>query len=169
MSLLFVDSMLTKRAQGRKRFGMKNFKQRYFCLTNQMFAYSKCKGGIPLCVIPIDEILAVETLQEESFKMKYVSYSKTCVKRRPPKRPKIGFQDNYHLMQVKSIAECSKGSILQYFRPSLSYHLSLRSLFCLFLSGCFTQVLLYDTTNFFFLMSFVLLVNHDEEKKKKLT
>ena len=24
-------------------------------------------------------------------------------------------------MQVKSIAECSKGSILQYFRPSLSY------------------------------------------------
>ena len=29
---------------------------------------------------------------------------------------------NYRLMQVKSIAECSKGSILQYFRPSLSYH-----------------------------------------------
>ena len=25
-------------------------------------------------------------------------------------------------MQVKSIAECSKGSILQYFQPSLSYH-----------------------------------------------
>ena len=25
-------------------------------------------------------------------------------------------------MQVKRIAECSKGSILQYFRPSLSYH-----------------------------------------------
>ena len=50
---------------------------------------------------------------------------------------------NYRLMQVKSIAECSNGSILQYFRPSLSYHLSLRSLFCLFLSGHFTQVLLY--------------------------
>ena len=32
---------------------------------------------------------------------------------------------------------------MQYFRPSLSYHLSLRSLFCLFLSGRFTQVLLY--------------------------
>ena len=38
-------------------------------------------------------------------------------------------------MQVKSIAECSKGSILQYFRPSLSYHLSLSHLFYLFLSG----------------------------------
>ena len=36
-----------------------------------------------------------------------------------------------------------KGSILQYFQPSLSYHLSLRSLFCLFLSGHFTLVLLY--------------------------
>ena len=46
-------------------------------------------------------------------------------------------------MQVKSIAEFSKGSILQYFRPSLSYHLSFRSLFCLFLRGHFTQVLLY--------------------------
>ena len=50
---------------------------------------------------------------------------------------------NYRLMQVKSIAECSKGSILQSFRPSLSYHLLLRSLFCLFLSGCLRHVLLY--------------------------
>ena len=42
-----------------------------------------------------------------------------------------------------SIAKCrSKQSILQYFRPSLSYHWSLRPLFCLFLSGCFRQVLL---------------------------
>ena len=53
------------------------------------------------------------------------------------------FKTNYGLIQVKSIAECSKGSILQYFRPSLSYQLSLRPLFCLFLSGRFTQVLLY--------------------------
>ena len=57
---------------------------------------------------------------------------------------KMVFETNYRLMQVKSIAECSKGSILQYFQPSLSYHLSLRSLFCLFSSGRFTQVLLYE-------------------------
>ena len=56
---------------------------------------------------------------------------------------KLVFKTNYGFMQVKSIAECSKGSILQYFWPSLSYLLSLRSLFCLFLSGHFTQVLLY--------------------------
>ena len=31
---------------------------------------------------------------------------------------------------------------MQYFRPSLSYHVSLRFVFCLFLSDCFTQILL---------------------------
>ena len=45
-------------------------------------------------------------------------------------------------MQVKNIAECSHWSILQYFRPSLIYHLSVKSLFCLFFSGHFRQVLL---------------------------
>ena len=34
-------------------------------------------------------------------------------------------------------------SILQYFRPSLSYHLALRPLFCLIFSGRLGQVLLY--------------------------
>ena len=42
---------------------------------------------------------------------------------------KLVFKTNYCLMQVK----CSKESILQYLRPSLSYHLSFRPLFCLFL------------------------------------
>ena len=59
------------------------------------------------------------------------------------KDQKFGFKTDYRLMQVKSIAECSKGSILQYFRPSLSYYLSLISLFCLFLSGRLKQVSLY--------------------------
>ena len=45
-------------------------------------------------------------------------------------------------MQVKSFVECSKGSILQYFCPSLSYHLSLGSLFCLFYTG-FTVITKY--------------------------
>ena len=53
---------------------------------------------------------------------------------------------NYSLMQVKSIAECSKGSILQSFRPSLSYHLLLRSLFVFFerlLKTCFIVLTTY--------------------------
>ena len=44
----------------------------------------------------------------------------------------MAFKTDYHLMQVKSIAESSKGSILQYFPPSLSYHLSLRSFLSIF-------------------------------------
>ena len=63
------------------------------------------------------------------------------------KDQKLVFKTNYLLMQVKSIAEFCKGSILQYFKPSLSYHLSLRYLFCLFLSDRFTQVLLYICYN----------------------
>ena len=73
----------------------------------------------------------------------WFEYSRTCVKRLLSKRPKLAFKTNYCLMQVKSISEWFKASILQSFRPSLSYHLSLRPLFCLFLSGRFTQGLLY--------------------------
>ena len=36
-------------------------------------------------------------------------HSKTCVKRPPQKDNKLVFKTNYRLMQVKSIAECSKG------------------------------------------------------------
>ena len=60
------------------------------------------------------------------------------------RRQKLVFKANYGLMQVIRIAECSKRSILQYFPPSLSYRLSLRSLFCLFLSGRLRQVLMYS-------------------------
>ena len=68
---------------------------------------------------------------------------KTCLKRPLLERAKLVFNTNYGLMQVKSVAECSKGSNLQYFQLSLSYHLSLRSLFCLFVSGRLRQVLQY--------------------------
>ena len=53
---------------------------------------------------------------------------------------KLVFMTNYRIMQVKSTAEW------QYFGPSLSYHLSLRPLFCLYLRGRLKQVLLYLTT-----------------------
>lgn len=46
--VLFTRFMI-KRAQGRKRFGMKNFKKRWFRLTNHEFTYQKSKGnkGLP--------------------------------------------------------------------------------------------------------------------------
>ncbi|XP_031838164.1 ras GTPase activating protein 1 isoform X2 [Nomia melanderi] len=73
--VVLKEGVMIKRAQGRKRFGRKNFKQRYFRLTTQDLTYSKTKvnyllGKEPLCKIPLEEILAVERLQENSFKMK---------------------------------------------------------------------------------------------------
>ena len=63
-------------------------------------------------------------------------YSKTCVKRPLSKRQKIGFQDQLLLNAGQKYCK-----MLQIF--NLRNHLSLRSLLCLFLSGSFTQVLLY--------------------------
>jgi len=72
LPVLLKESVMTKRAQGRRRIGIgfRNFKKRYFCLNTQHFFYSKAKNKRPLCRIPINEILAVEKLQEQSFKMK---------------------------------------------------------------------------------------------------
>ena len=79
-------------------------------------------------------ILSPKLKTKRSFNMSL--YSKTCVKRPLSKRLQIGFQDQLSLNAGQKV----KGSILQYIRPSLSYHLSLRSMFCLFLSDRFTQV-----------------------------
>ncbi|XP_012251278.2 GTPase-activating protein isoform X5 [Athalia rosae] len=68
--VVLKEGVMIKRAQGRKRFGRKNFKQRYFRLTTQDLSYSKSRGKEPLCKIPLREILAVERLHEDSFKMK---------------------------------------------------------------------------------------------------
>uniref|UniRef100_A0A670XSG5 Ras GTPase-activating protein 3 n=1 Tax=Pseudonaja textilis TaxID=8673 RepID=A0A670XSG5_PSETE len=68
--ILLKEGFMIKRAQGRKKFGMKNFKKRWFRLSNHEFTYQKSKGDHPLCSIPIENILAVEKLEEESFKMK---------------------------------------------------------------------------------------------------
>ena len=46
-------------------------------------------------------------------------------------------------MKVKSIAECSPWSILQYFWPALSNKQSWKTIFGLLLSGHLRQVLLY--------------------------
>ena len=56
---------------------------------------------------------------------------------------------NGSLMKVKSIAECFKGSILQYFLPELRDNWSLEQFFGIFESGRFTQV--------FYFMSILVL------------
>ena len=103
----------------------------------------------------------MENISVKIDKIDYRDTEKPVSKGHSQKDRKSGFKTNYRLMQVKSIAECSKGSILQYFRPSLSYHLSLRSLFCLFLSGHFTQVLLYCKYRIFLTVLFLRITVKD--------
>ena len=62
----------------------------------------------------------------------FMYYSKTRVKRPFSKRPKIGFQDQLLLHAGQKYCRMLQGGILQYFRPSLSYHLSLKSFFSIF-------------------------------------
>ena len=57
--------------------------------------------------------------------------------------PNIGFQDQLLLNTGQNNCRMLQESILQYLQHSLSYHLSIRPLFCPFLSGRLRQVLLY--------------------------
>ena len=65
----------------------------------------------------------------------FFNYSKTRFKWPLKKKTKIGFQDVLSLNARQKYCRMLQESILQYFRPSLSYRLSLRSLFCLFLAA----------------------------------
>ena len=67
--------------------------------------------------------------------LKKMHYSKTCLQRPLKKDRKLGFQDRLSLNAGQKYCRMLQESILQYFRHALSYHLSLRPLFCLFLSG----------------------------------
>ena len=98
-----------------------------------------------------------------SFHKTLYVYSKTCVKQQLSNSQKIGFQDQFLLNAGQMYCRCSKGSILQNFRPSLSYHLSLRSLFCLFLSGRFTQVLLY-----LYFLAIAMVISYGSEEPAHL-
>ena len=84
-----------------------------------------------------DEIIRLKTLQ---YGRNELDVSKPCLKRSLKKKTKLIFKTDHSLMQVKRIAECSKGSILQYFRPLFGYHLSLLKSFVF--SGRLRHVLL---------------------------
>ena len=102
--------------------------------------------------IPSEQL---EIIIDVIFDTRFLKYSETCVKRPLSKRPKLGFQDQLLLNTGQKyciMLQVEHSAILSTFikRPSLSYHLLLRSLFCLFLSGHFTQVLLYGINTFIY-------------------
>ena len=65
--------------------------------------------------------------------------TQTCLKLPLKRRPKIGFQDQLLLNAGQKYCRMLQGE----YSASLSYPLSLRHLFSLFLSGSLRQVLLY--------------------------
>ena len=77
-----------------------------------------------------------------------IVYSKTCLKRRLKKETKIGFKDRLLLIAGQKYCRMLQREHSAILTPSLSYHLSLRSLFCLFLSGRLIQVLLFVCFSF---------------------
>ena len=68
----------------------------------------------------------------------YLNKSKTCLKRWLKKGQKLDFNTVYRLMQVNSIAECSKRAFCNAFDLHLA-SICRSDLFCLFLSGRFRQ------------------------------
>ena len=74
----------------------------------------------------------------------FCDYSKTCLKRPLKKKTKNWFSRQLSLNAGQKYCGMLQKGTLQYFRPALSYHLSLRPLFCLFLSGRLRNVLLYN-------------------------
>ena len=70
-----------------------------------------------------------------------MSYSKTCLKRSLKKKTEIGCQVDYCLMQVKSIAECSKGEHSAILSTFIKLPFAIKTFVCLFLSGHLRQVL----------------------------
>ena len=71
------------------------------------------------------------------------------------RRPKIRFKDWLWLNAGHKCCRMLQESILQYFRPSLGYHLSLRPWCYLFLSGCLRLNLLYVIVRCFQLNIFI--------------
>ena len=69
--------------------------------------------------------------------------SKSCLKQLLSKRPQVDFQDQLSLNAGQKYCRMLQREHSAILLPSLSYQLSLRPLFCLFLSGRFTQVLPY--------------------------
>ena len=66
-------------------------------------------------------------------------FSKSCLKWPPKTKTKIGFQDRLSLNAGQKYCRM----LCNTFEPSFSYHLSLRHLFGLFLSGRLRHVLLF--------------------------
>ena len=97
-------------------------------------AVNQISVGIPQVYIAYIMDLLHPCSLISAFLLLIEKYSKTCLKWPLKKKTKKCFFKTDYCFNAGQ-KYCRMLSILQYFRPSSSYHLSLRPLFCLFLSG----------------------------------
>ncbi|OQR77075.1 GTPase-activating protein-like, partial [Tropilaelaps mercedesae] len=72
--VILKQGTLAKRAQGRNKLGLKQFKKRHFFLTAKALCYSKSKDVTqpPQGEVLLEEVLGIERLREEAFKINNV-------------------------------------------------------------------------------------------------
>ncbi|KAL5476310.1 hypothetical protein EMCRGX_G026236 [Ephydatia muelleri] len=70
---VYREGYLVKRSQRKKMIVTpKNFRKRYFCLTDKRLYYAKGKPDVPLCTIRVEDILGVEQVDDDTFNMKFM-------------------------------------------------------------------------------------------------
>ena len=79
-----------------------------------------------------DSIFCIPSVYIFLLQLLFDGYSKTCLKQPLKEKTKIHFQDRLSLNAGQKYCRMLQESILQYFRPSLSYHMSIRPLFFYF-------------------------------------
>ena len=140
-SILFSNIWYFKGVK-RRYYGVKVYAQVHYWTLWVHYAHTRYYFRLPKkSSVDPDQLFLSTLITKLAENLKY---SKTCLKRPKKKIPRIGFQDRLLLNAGQKNCRMLQESILQYFWPSLSYHLSLRVLFCLFLSGRLRQVLLYE-------------------------
>ena len=101
-------------------------------------------------------MLVIETDNISSQAILQHNDSKTCLKRPLQKKTKLGFKTDYRLMQVKSIAECSKRAFCNT-STFIKLRIVIKTFVLSFLSGSLRQVLLYiSLTDIYLPYSFFL-------------
>jgi Ras GTPase-activating protein 3 len=68
----YREGYLIKRALARRKLTVKNFKKRYFVLSDDGLSYSKARGDAVIFTIQPEDMLAVERVDESAFNMKFM-------------------------------------------------------------------------------------------------
>ena len=112
----------------------------FYCYKSEVmllffFAIFLCLSSYGPLYTRKDRVLFKQKKMCHFFSFLHKKYSKTCLRRPLKEKTKIGFQDRLSLNAGQKYCRMLQGEHSATLSTSLSFHLSLRSLFCLILSG----------------------------------